>query len=306
MTFEITKGMAANAGNAHPWLMRKEFAEGVKVEDIETIGSVLAKGAEEAAETGSVAEYANRLEEEAGSSGGDPLYADAAFHLERTYDDLGQNGDALRRAARVITQIAEEAQAALDFADEALNKEEGAETKRIEYSRKANDEIGQIQDALSDYREAERKVGDSIDEGVPPTNAKDVIPAEVTKMLEGMSGVGTVDAPGSSMPPKYTEDTFLGLIKQVKDKWTQRAGSVAQKTSKEIQDELDDYYGMLMKKGIDLEDMGYSEESSPMYVMYPPGRTEYEQERAPNAEGGAPAQGITEPDKKLEELLEGN
>lgn len=242
--FTITRAMLVEAAGCDPYELRTEFKNDTDPEAVDALSSIFRNGAEEAAETGSVSQYASELEEQAGTRGSNAIYEDGAAHLEQTYDDLGEAG--LRSVSTTLGEIKEEMETTRTYVDDSIVGEMGLEYWREWYAGQANQEIGAFEEELSDVH------GDQ---------------------LVRWEGYGEEIVQAASTFP--VED----VRRAIETEYTQRAGQYGADVYDRMTDELDDYYGFLSNRQDRLAEDGYDAGGTPLDLWHTEGRAEYEAEQ---------------------------
>ncbi|PCG81258.1 hypothetical protein CIB93_36365 [Streptomyces sp. WZ.A104] len=242
--FTITRAMLVEAAGCDPYELRTDFKKDTDPEAVDALASIFKNGAEEAAETGSVSQYASDLEQRAGTRGSNAIYEDGAAHLEQTYDDLGEAG--LRVVSTTLGEIKEEMEATRTYVDDSIVGEMGLEYWREWYAGQANEEIESLEDDLNSLGPETRYSWSGHGES-HTSEVEDFPRANVRSIIENA--------------------------------YTDRAGKYGADVYDRMTDELDDYYGFLSNREDRLAEDGYDTGSTPLDLWYSEGRAEYEGEQ---------------------------
>ncbi|MBW1600448.1 hypothetical protein [Streptomyces sp. JJ38] len=242
--FVITRAALVEAAGCDPYELRTDFKNDSDPEAVDSLSSIFKNGADEAAESGSVAEYAAGLEERAGTRGSNAIYEDSAEHLQQTYDDLGESG--LRTISNTLGEIKDEMETTITYLDDSIDGQMGLEYWREWYASQARQEIGPIEDDLAD--------------------------AEGNSMY-------TYKGYGKEWVFEASKFPIEEVRTHIEDEFTRRAGEYAADVYDLMKGELDDYYGFLSNREQRLSEEGYDTGDSPVNVWFPPGRAEYEAEQ---------------------------
>ncbi|MFD9847917.1 TPR repeat region-containing protein [Streptomyces parvus] len=242
--FTITREMLVEAAGCDPYELRTEFKNDTDPEAVDALSSIFKNGAEEAAESGSVSQYASELEEGAGTRGIHAIYEDGAAHLEQTYDDLGEAG--LRTVSATLGEIKDEMEATRTYVDDSIVGEMGLEYWREWYAGQANEEISAFERELN-----------GLDQETEFT----------------WSGYG------ESYKAKIEEFPRSKVHSVIEKEYTKRAGEYGADVHDRMTNELDDYYGFLSNREQRLAEDGYDTGSTPLDLWQTEGRAEYEGEQ---------------------------
>ncbi|WP_354596475.1 hypothetical protein R1Y80_04700 [Streptomyces sp. JL1001] len=242
--FTITREMLVEAAGCDPYELRTEFKNDTDPEAVDALSSIFKNGAEEAAESGSVSQYASELEEGAGTRGTHAIYEDGAAHLEQTYDDLGEAG--LRTVSATLGEIKDEMEATRTYVDDSIVGEMGLEYWREWYTGRANEEIESLEEDLTGLDPDATYRWSGHDEEIA-TKVEDFPRARVRSVIE--------------------------------NSYTEQAGKYGADVYDRMTDELDDYYGFLSNRENRLAEDGYDTGSTPLDLWYSEGRAEYEGEQ---------------------------
>ncbi|MCZ7413896.1 TPR repeat region-containing protein [Streptomyces sp. WMMC897] len=242
--FVITREALIEAAGCDPYELRTDFKNDSDPDAVDSLSSIFKNGADEAAESGSVAEYAAGLEERAGTRGSNAIYDDSAEHLQQTYDDLGESG--LRTISNTLGEIKDEMETTITYLDDSIDGDMGLEYWREWYASQARQEIEAMEADLEELKWHE----DYIWRGHGKTyNAE-----------------------------KFWFPTDV-VIQTIEDAYTEQAGEYGVQVYDLMKGELDDYYGFLSNREQRLSEEGYDTGDSPVNVWFPPGRAEYEAEQ---------------------------
>lgn len=252
MSVSISKDDVIEKAGCDPWEAEKDFRLDTDVESIESLSSIFRNGASEAEDSGSVAEYAANLEARAGHRGSNAIYADASEHLVQTHEDLGASS--LEAISRVLGEIAEEADTALEGNDRDITGDLGADTMVETYSTKAQ----------NDYDSATEDIGELIRQVWSPNGRVSYT------VYEGSEHAETVSGRADMFP-------YDQLRTAVKEACTAQCAEIITNLHENIEQRIDDYYSLLhLKEGELASDYGYDVTGSPVDLWYTEGRAEHE------------------------------
>ncbi|MCX2968564.1 MULTISPECIES: putative alpha/beta hydrolase [Streptomyces] len=239
--FTITKAALIEAAGCDPYELRENFELDTDPEMVGELSGIFKNGAEEAQETGSVAEYASDLEERAGNRGGNAIYDEGAAHLEQTYAELGEG--ALREVSKTLGEIEDEMAAVRTYLGDSIDGEMGLEYWREWYASQANQEVDALLEGLAD------------------------LPGDQLYRVSWEGREWTAEA--STFPRAEVRAA-------VEEEYTERAGEYAAGVHDRMTQALDDYYAFLDNREARLAAEGYDVGDTPVEVWYSDGRAEYE------------------------------
>ncbi|MFE7136681.1 hypothetical protein ACFVAG_02915 [Streptomyces sp. NPDC057644] len=240
--FTITRDMLVEAAGCDPYELRTDFKNDTDPEAVEALSSIFKNGAEEAADSGSVSQYASNLEERAGTRGSNTIYEDGAAHLEQTYADLGEGG--LRSVSTTLGEIKDEMETTRTYLDDIILG--GLDVWREWYVRQANSEASTLREDL-----------------------KTLAPEDV---YTWRGHERTIAGEKIDFPTAVVD----GVIEKA---YTKKAGDYAADLYDSMTERLDDYYGFLDNRQNRLVEDGYDAGATPLDLWYSGGRAEYEGEQ---------------------------
>ncbi|MFC9064228.1 TPR repeat region-containing protein [Streptomyces harbinensis] len=252
----ITKDDVIEAAGCDPWELQSDFASDTDLESMMALSGVFKTGAGEADEAGGVAAYASSVEEEAGTDGGGALYAEAAEHLTSTYEDLG--AESLEAVARILDQIADEAETVLETNEEAITGATGLDWQREESESDANSDFGAFQTWLSSKSGVDKE-------------------EDISYTVYGETFSGRYESFPTGNVKSHIRTAHLDAV-----------ADIASEVHTGITERLDDYYGLLHLKEGELGEYGYDVRDSPVEFWYTETRAEHEAQKLLEVMAGDP------------------